>query len=1201
MNVPTANKQIIFVDSSVQDYQSLIQNADAAQIFILNDNLSGIDQITNALAAQKDIEAVHILSHGSPGSLKLGADTLNDKEIKTFSTQIKQWGNALTENGEIHLYGCDVAAGETGIKFVKELSELTLADVAASNNTTGNAELGGDWNLEVETGSIETSIPFNSESLKTYKYILPAVANPDNKGVTVNSAATSIDVLANDTGSSRVSVQSITTAPTNGTATINDWIYAGGAFTTVNGTVRNNIARLNSDGSVDTAFNPSSGMDNSVEAIAIDSSGKLYAGGFFTNVNGTFRNQIARMNADGSLDTAFNPTGGMNSAVEAIAIDSSGKPYVGGNFTTVNGTARNRIARMNADGSLDTAFTPSGGMNNQVQAIAVDSSGKPYVGGYFTTVNGTARNYIARMNADGSLDTAFNPTGGMSNVVWAIALDSSGKLYAGGYFNNVNGTARNYIARMNADGSLDTAFNPTGGMNNFVSAIAVDSSGKPYVGGEFTTVNGTARTRIARMNANGSLDTAFNPTGGMNSTVQAIALDSSGKPVVGGQFTTVNGTTRNYIARMNTDGTLDTTFNPGTGMNGEVRAIAVNNKSSILYTPTANFNGVDTFTYTATDGVVSTPTTVSVLVNNSPTLDSSGTPTLNAQNQNDSASTGTLISTIITNLGGTKITDPNASASQGIAITALNTANGTWQYTTNGTNWNNAPAVSATNALLLASDANTKLRFVPNTGYNGTVANAITFAAWDRIVGTNGTTANYTTDRTNNTTSSVFSSAIETANITINPVPTITSVTSTTANGSYGIGTNIDITVQFSQIVNVTGTPQLSLAGATPVASYLSGTGSNTLTFRYVVAAGDSSADLDYLSTTALSLSGGTIKNAATGDAILTLPTPAAANSLGANKAIVIDTLAPTVTSITSTTADGSYNTTGNINVTVNFSEALTLAGGSMTVALDTGGTVTIAPFTGTSAVGTYTPAAGQNSTDLNSISITLGGSATLKDAAGNNATLTIPAGQSLANSKALVVDTLAPTVTLTSASPTTTNAPFLVTATFSESVTGFIDTDVTVANGTVSGFTGTGTTYNFTVTPNADGPVTVDISAARATDTAGNNNTAATQLVRTADATVPTVTLTSASPTTTNAPFLVTATFSESVTGFIDTDVTVANGTVSGFTGTGTTYNFTVTPNADGPVTVDIPAARATDTAGNNNTAATQLVRTADATVPTV
>jgi hypothetical protein len=96
----------------------------------------------------------------------------------------------------------------------------------------------------------------------------------------------------------------------------------------------------------------------------------------------------------------------------------------------------------------------------------------------------------------------------------------------------------------------------------------------------------------------------------------------------------------------------------------------------------------------------------------------------------------------------------------------------------------------------------------------------------------------------------------------------------------------------------------------------------------------------------------------------------------------------------------------------------------------------------------------------------------------------------------------------------------------------------------------------------------------AQATDTATNNNTAATQLVRTADVTPPTVALTSTSPTTINAPFLVTATFSENVTGFMESGINVTNGTVSGFTGSGTTYNFTVTPNADGPVTVDVLAA---------------------------
>ncbi|WP_019487374.1 beta strand repeat-containing protein, partial [Kamptonema formosum] len=549
------------------------------------------------------------------------------------------------------------------------------------------------------------------------------------------------------------------------------------------------------------------------------------------------------------------------------------------------------------------------------------------------------------------------------------------------------------------------------------------------VGGTFGTVNGTARNRIARMNADGSLDTTFNPGTGMGNNLFAIALDSSGKPVVGGQFTTVNGTTRNRIARMNTDGSLDTTFNPSTGMNNSVFALAVDPKRNILYTPNANFNGVDTFQYTATDGVASAATTVTVLVNNSPTLDNSGTPTLNAQNQNDSASTGTLISTIITNLGGTKIADPNTSASQGIAITNLDTTNGTWQYTTDGTTWNNAPAVSATNALLLASDANTKIRFVPNTGYNGTVTNAITFAAWDQIVGTNGSTADYTTDQTTNTTSSVFSSATETADITINPFPTITSVSASTADGTYGIGTNIDITVQFSQIVNVTGTPQLSLAGTTNSANYLSGTGSNTLTFRYTVAAGDVSSDLDYLSTTALSLNSGTIKNAATADAILTLPTPGAANSLGANKALVIDGIVPTVT-INQATGQTDPTATSPINFTVTFSEPVTGFDATDIDLSASTATGTLTPtITGSGPV--YTVAINGQTGNGNVIASIKANSVT--DAAGNNNTA------STSTDNTVVYNNTFPTVT--SINRLATSPTAAATATyeikFSEDVTG--------------------------------------------------------------------------------------------------------------------------------------------------------------------
>src|SRR5262249_31805714 len=128
--------------------------------------------------------------------------------------------------------------------------------------------------------------------------------------------------------------------------------------------------------------------------------------------------------------------------------------------------------------------------------------------------------------------------------------------------------------------------------------------------------------------------------------------------------------------------------------------------------------------------------------------------------------------------------------------------------------------------------------------------------------------------------------------------PTVSSVSSTTANGTYGVGQVIAVTVTFSEAVTVSGTPQITLeTGATDaVVNYSSGSGTNTLTFNYTVASPQASADLDYQSTTALALNGGTINDAAGNAATLTLATPGAANSLGANKALVIDTIAPTVT-----------------------------------------------------------------------------------------------------------------------------------------------------------------------------------------------------------------------------------------------------------------------------------------------------------------
>jgi len=181
--------------------------------------------------------------------------------------------------------------------------------------------------------------------------------------------------------------------------------------------------------------------------------------------------------------------------------------------------------------------------------MAVQPDGKILVGGYFTALQGANRNGIARLNANGSLDNSFNPGTG-ANAVTSVALQPDGKVIIGGGFTTVNDTARSGIARLNADGSLDSSFNPGTGVNGTVYSVASQPDGKVLMGGSFTSVNGTNRPNIARLNAEGSLDSSFNPGTGPNAKVSSIALQPNGKVLIGGDFSTVNGVVRLQVARL---------------------------------------------------------------------------------------------------------------------------------------------------------------------------------------------------------------------------------------------------------------------------------------------------------------------------------------------------------------------------------------------------------------------------------------------------------------------------------------------------------------------------------------------------------------------------------------------------------------------------------------------------------------------------
>jgi uncharacterized delta-60 repeat protein len=317
-------------------------------------------------------------------------------------------------------------------------------------------------------------------------------------------------------------------------------ILVGGQFNEIAGVPRNYIARLNSDGTLDTGFNPDANA--LVNAIAIQPDGKILVGGQFTTMGGVTRNRIARLNSDGTLDTGFNPDA--NNMVHAIAIQPDGKIIVAGDFTTISGVTRSRIARLNADGSLDAGFTPPTTQFG-VRAIALLSDGKIIVGGFFATPTGQKR--IVRLNPNGGLDASFefNRDLSNSNDIDVLAIQSDGKILAGSF-----GTSPITLERLNSNGVLDTSFNPT--LNASPRAIAIQPDGKIFIGGDFTTINGVTRSRIARLNADGSLDAGFSLPEliGFGANVNSIALSQNGHVVFGGGFVGIGSVTRSYLARL---------------------------------------------------------------------------------------------------------------------------------------------------------------------------------------------------------------------------------------------------------------------------------------------------------------------------------------------------------------------------------------------------------------------------------------------------------------------------------------------------------------------------------------------------------------------------------------------------------------------------------------------------------------------------
>lgn len=424
-------------------------------------------------------------------------------------------------------------------------------------------------------------------------------------------------------------------------------ILVGGDFTTFDGNARNRIVRLNNSGSIDNTFSIGSGFNGRVKAIAIQSDGKVLIGGTFSSYQGTPFNNLIRLTPSGTIDDSFQITTGISNdpfagdtpTVEHIAIYDN-QIIVAGRFERYNGTISNNLVRINSDGTIDDSLYINPGFNSIVYDTKLQND-KLICVGSFTTYNGETHNRVVRLNNDGSVDNTFSTGTALSQIAYSINLLNE-DIIIGGSFGSYNAQNNGGIVWINTNGSINNNFNSglgfhksniTGtilsilnsnnklilsgdfiaykgsilnngvnkpllnrktetlnnfllgdGFNNAVRALAFQNDGKVLIGGSFTTYDGISATRIARLNTNGSIDNTFVTGSGFNNRILDIVVKDDGKILVGGYFTSYNGVSANRIIQLTASGTIDGSFDIGTGVTnaGYVGTIKIQDDNKIL-------------------------------------------------------------------------------------------------------------------------------------------------------------------------------------------------------------------------------------------------------------------------------------------------------------------------------------------------------------------------------------------------------------------------------------------------------------------------------------------------------------------------------------------------------------------------------------------------------------------------------------------
>ena len=963
-------KEVVLVDTSLSNYKILEAGVrDGVGIVEFDGSRDGLAQIAAWAASQQGLDAIHILSHGSEGILNLGTNHLTSTALSSASVQaeLAELGRALTADGDLLLYGCDVATGD-GAALLAGLAKATGADVAASTDLTGAARLGGNWTLEAHTGEIGV----HALALTQYDAALTLVSIVDAdlpgavyyQSLTKDLDGKTLTFTSPNMGYDAGDMLSIADAGLTGASELTISMQPGSAFDLTSfqmeagSTVHLAITYAdNTTASVDIAGPPSP-----VTIGSASFGGKSMS--FITQIRITSADYVRLQ--DFNLAARSAPTTTVSSAALLQDTGNSNSDFI------------TNVAGQTISGTLSTTL----------------QSGEWVEVSYNDGASYTKATTYATNSASWSTTATLS---GSDNFKVRVA--------------NMLGvaTARTQAYQMDS----------TAPSTSITSASFSDDSGSSNT--DFVTNVGT-QTISGSLSANVAADeTVYVSVNGSVWVAATAAVGQSTWSLAGVSLVANTNTLRVKVTDL-------------AGNDGSIRNQAY---TYDINAPTTTLSGLSLTVDSGTPGDFVTNTTAQTIGGTLNQTLASGEALFGSTDGGSSWTdlTSKVAGTTLTWTGATLLDNTTSSLRFKVIDLAGNTSGTTSRsYTVDS----GTPATPAAPQLASASDtgpSNSDRVTSDNTPtFSGTAGAGVTVEIYDGITLLGSTVAtggvwSYTTGALGNASHSITAVAVDAAgntsaasaatSITIDTSAPAVSSVGVPANGTYYTGDPLDFTVNYSEPVDVDtsgGTPRIAVTiGATVrYATYLSGSGSSALVFRYNVVNGD--LDANGISVGLLDVNGGTLSDRA-GNTGLT-----ALNGLGSTAGIDVDGSLPSVTSVSASTANGSYAAGSTITITVSFNSALEidLNGGSPTLLLNSGGTAHY--LSGASGSNTmlfsYTVGAGENSADLDYSStsaLSLNGALLYESGgAGRNASLTLltpgTAG-SLGANKAIVIDTTAPTV----------------------------------------------------------------------------------------------------------------------------------------------------------------------------------------------